>query len=696
MLKDTLIVISVWFLGSAPIVAFGQPSESPLLALEEVQVTARKREETLQNIPLAVTAFDQDFLERSGISDLSDLQLYQASLNIGPYPNNNASLTLYIRGIGTVDAEVITRDGGVGVYVDGVYLGRSQGLAMDMMDTRRVEILRGPQGTLYGRNTIGGAVNVISNAPSGEFGFKQYLTYGSWHQARTKTVVDLPALNHVSTKLVYLNSKHEGWVNNDGNGPNYNEEDKEGIQASFLWSPTDSLAVGYSYENSTVLATGPHFQNNLISARREKQSAMPADFPFDPKAKTKAHRVNIDWSVADQLEFKSISSYRELDSREYQDYQMSFGFPFQLQRDLEHEQWSQEFQLAGKYLDGQLDLMTGLYYFEEDAFELDAQMFGAPFRLTRSVEVNNRSSAIYSQVIYRPEALNDKLGVALGLRYTEDKRSAERLAGGTDVTKPPGKGAETYTNTDPTLTIDYSFDEAVMVYGRLASGYRSGGFNSSDDDISKGFDSESLLTAELGLKAELVNGRVRFNAAVFSTDYQDIQITINAGLPTDVSTINGGEATVDGAELEITTAVAQGLLFTVNAVWLDAGFDEPIIDPLTGADVTSANPYRFSPDYIYNVILDYTTNRTVVGTFNIRANHHREDDQYAYSLREGYSTTDLRVTLSDIPDTGSGELSLSLWSKNIFDKKYVLSRVFETADAYGEPVSYGIDVNYFY
>jgi len=390
--------------------------------LEEVIVTAQKREETLQDAPIAISALNEGQLEQRGITGLGDLMEGAIpTLKIQPFPNNPATLIISMRGVGVANAGQVTREGGVGVYVDGVLMGRAQGLGIDLVDLARVEVLRGPQGTLYGRNTIGGAVNMIPQKPTGEFGFKQTFDYSSdYDQFKSITHVNLPSLNGLNSKISYLKSDHDGYVENPDNGrphrENYNAFDKEGFRIALNWEASDSVLVDYTYDKSESDVTQNYFQlkspGNLFTYSADSglvpsladipgliggaaTGAFLANlrpFPEDPKGfndtarssnhlypnvvEAEGHALHVAWDINENLTFKSITSYRELDQETNTNYGGVFGIGLSSLEDdgtvIEQSQFSQEFQFVGSAMDGKLEYVTGLFYYNEKAEEYSA------------------------------------------------------------------------------------------------------------------------------------------------------------------------------------------------------------------------------------------------------------------------------------------------------------------------------------
>jgi len=354
-------------------------AEPQLLMLEEIVVTARKRDELMQDIPLAVTAMNGDQLDTQGLFSLQDFGKGAIpTLRVQEFPNNPSTLVVSIRGIGQTDAGQVTREAGVGIYVDGVYLGRSQGLGAELADIQSVEVLRGPQGTLFGRNAVGGAVSFTTRAPSGELGLEQTIGAGSDGYVKALTRLSLPEVAGVSAKIDYMQNQRDGWVDNSAPGEeDYGAYDRDGYRVSLSWDAADTLNVRYAYDDSSVGATqnynqiisDPFFFNggNTETTRQEQtRFAMPLQASTTDQT---GHALIAAWDVSDELTIKSISSYRELDEQSYTNYGGSFGVGLLIDSKVEQSQLSQEIQFIGTALDNSIDYAAGVYYYEEDVRE---------------------------------------------------------------------------------------------------------------------------------------------------------------------------------------------------------------------------------------------------------------------------------------------------------------------------------------
>ncbi|WP_339676010.1 TonB-dependent receptor [uncultured Zhongshania sp.] len=380
-------------------------------ALEEVIVTAQKKAESLQDTPISLTAFGEERLEIDGISNLGDIGSKVPSLTIEPFPINNATLRIFIRGIGLADVQV-TQDPPVGIYVDGVYIARSTGTALDVAELQRIEVLRGPQGTLYGRNTTGGAINLITKRPTTDvFEFKQKFTVGNRGLFTSKTSANIPISDTLAAKVAYLRTQSDGFIENTGPGGDFGDKEVEGYRVDLRWDISDSMTLDYAYDNSDFeyynymyQSINPAIQNKgqaePIREFAVSQSKHSAD-RFSSMATTRnfeASTTEIDGHSFiltkdfENMQFKYIGAYRELRDASYADLGGGLGsedyrvdsneycgpsvtaangtdcLPLVIPV-ISQEQFSHEFQLSGSLFNDSLDYILGAYYFEEEATE---------------------------------------------------------------------------------------------------------------------------------------------------------------------------------------------------------------------------------------------------------------------------------------------------------------------------------------
>tara|TARA_R110002167_G_scaffold20049_10_gene73806 strand:+ start:7025 stop:9541 length:2517 start_codon:yes stop_codon:yes gene_type:complete len=394
-------------------------------ALEEVIVTAQKKAESLQDTPISLTAFGSERLEIEGISSLGDIGSKVPSLTIEPFPINNATLRIFIRGIGISDAQ-ITQDPPVGIYVDGVYIARSTGTALDVADLERIEILRGPQGTLYGRNTTGGAINLITKKPTTDtLEFKQKLTFGNRDLFTSKTMVNIPLTDTLAVKLAALQTMQDGHVANDGPGGDFGDRDVGGFRFDLRWDISDTLALDYAYDKSDFDYYNSQYQHvrkrTPISGSQADLVDASAYSSYSPSRQQSVSTIaNFEQSSTDieghaftltkefdHVQLKYIGAFRELYDQSYADLGGGKGLEpgqdphgngntskkvFRLDSNeycgqaaefvlgagqctplvypkVSQEQFSHELQLSGDAFDGSVDYIVGAYYFEETAQE---------------------------------------------------------------------------------------------------------------------------------------------------------------------------------------------------------------------------------------------------------------------------------------------------------------------------------------
>lgn len=695
------------------------------LALEEVLVTAEKRESSLQETPISLLAFSSERLERFGIGDLGDLAGLAPNVTMSPFPNSRSSMVVFMRGVGNNDSQT-TQDPAIGVYVDGVYIARSVGLTGDVADLERIEILRGPQGTLYGRNTTGGAINMITAKPSDEFGVSQKLSFGNRDFWQSLTKLETGKHQGVAAKVTYMESSHEGWVKNTGAGDNFGEEKKKAGRVALRWDASDSVTVDYAYDFSEI--DGPqHFYQKTrtliplpsltVPASEERQESGTWWKPVEPSStEISGHTLIVTWD-SPLGEFKSITGYRELEETTHQDYGGGDQF-FEANVEVEQDQFSQEFQLVGD-IGTSVRYVAGLYYFEEESYEsevdfsLNPMVFPPTYPQSegRQIDSDAKAYAVYGQATWTPEALESKLDVTLGARYTVDKRSARKnsiyFVGGEQ------SGSDDWSNFNPSITVDYNWTDELSTYAKVVTAYKAGGFNtrSTEAGFQPPFDEEEMTSYELGLKSSWLNNRVSVNAAVFRADYTDMQtqqITDNSTIfLTDV--YNVGEAQIDGFEIDMMAVLLRGLTLQLSYGYTDADFVEYIDQrggsPTFGQDISAGAKMPYAPENNYSVGLDYQRGigsgaNTALLTASL--DYSWTDERYGTAVNDDiegfflddYGIVNARLALSEM-SVGDGELEVAFWGRNLNDEDYKVHSIslgVYHAAVFGEPKSFGFDV----
>ena len=703
--------------------------------LEEVIVTAQKREESLQETPISLQVFDNQQLETKGINNIADLQTNVPSLQIAPHPNSAATSRIYMRGIGNSDDQV-TQDGSVAVYMDGIYIARSQGLAMDIADIQRIEVLRGPQGTLYGRNATGGAINYISVEPNlNSLEFKQQVTLGNRDLLRAKSSINLPLGETVAARLSFLRVKQDGFIDNEGSGVDrFGDTDRTAWRADVLWQPLDNLSIRYAYDRSniddtpTFFAAAPFYPQQ--ADRPTKGSPSVRDLDRNDIV-AQGHSLTATWDIDDNLTLKSLTAFRNLDNSQNEDFLTGIPasklVPVQKNNSRAYQnQLSQEFQLIGDTMDRRLEYTLGAYFLREQGRNASnsatntALLYGLdPVAVANATSITwqpatkttfeNRAYAVFGQGTWTPPVLEDKLHITAGARWSKDQREAMRLAFNTTTRQyEQGEGDRSYNNFSPSLVVAYDLNSDMNVYGKIVRGYKTGGFNiraSSTERFEDGFAPEKLTSYELGLKSQLFDNRIRFNTAIFLADYDDIQFNLQSNplnaRQTDV--LNAGKATIKGLETELTALLFTGLTLNLNYSYLHASYDD--VQQL-GRD-TSAQ-YRFinTPNHSYAVDLSYQFPSLPFGELSADIGYAWQDNIFAAPqvnrgryVIDDYGLLNARLTLSNLKMLG-GDMRVALWGKNLRDEEYYTS-LFQlnggnTGASFGAPRSYGVDFIYQY
>lgn len=718
--KNLAVLVSAGFIAGFPYVG-------ALAAIEEVIVTAQKREESIQETPIAITSLSADVLQNRGAVSYDSVVKASPSITFTTYPSSSNTLILFMRGQGVSDVMQVTAEGAVGLYQNGFYIARPQGSTFDLADVERVEILRGPQGTLYGRNTTGGAVNLISKAPSGELGLKQTLSFGSRDLFRSLTVVDLPAWQGMSSKISWLKSSKDGYVRNSGSGHDFGEQAQQAGRLALQWEVSDHLMVDYFFEKGELDSTPLYYQNATWSdtAVIGPQGAYiypDASHPLDRTARPvdlelstsdyEGHGLTLSWDISDSLAFKSLTGYRELNWDAYMDYVEAFAFvagpsfmiPLSYQTDdfVRQHQFSQEFQLLGDALDGRVEYLVGAFYSRESAShaqQLRIATFGAV--TDKDVTAKAESHALYSQIFWTPPVLEDKLKLSLGARYTEDDRKAKRFLAANGAVLEQGAFIEkTYKRFNPAFIVNYTWSHDISTYAKVSTGYRAGGF-SEGAPIGRfePYSPENVTAYELGLKSYWFDQRLRLNMAFFESRFKDMQIDFQVD-PADASVIqaqNAGEATVRGAEVELLFAPTGDLTLTLDYAYLNPEFDEvealagtafdPAVNPASpytvGQNIKGLFSFPQSPKHTVSLAADYTAYRFEHGSISLHLNYRFQSQTYTtYSTGSDVPGRDLysnpsygvwngRITTTFELERGS-ELKLSAWGKNLTDKEYPL------------------------
>jgi len=589
--------------------AFGQDG---VTESEELVVTARRTEESLQEVPASVSAFSSEQLERIGATDSTGLQGAVPNLNIVQGRGSSNATNIYIRGVGQPDA-LQTFDPAVGFYVDGVYYSRIRGTQMDLLDIERVEVLRGPQGTLYGKNTIGGAYSVVTRRPGQDPHGLFQVTVGDYGQLESRIAASGPLTDNFAIGGALFGAARDGYVTNPVTGEEYNNRNAWGGRFQAAWDVTPNFnldfAVDYAEEDNALTMGQAVSSLTTIIGVPIPAGAVPNPLPeFDftaratpglPNSSVMDHggvSLHADWELSDNITLRSITAYRNLNYTDYVDIDATALELGDVLVDVDQDQTSQEFQAIWE--GERWTTIGGLFYMQENVAShqeayaddlLGAFLGGGTFLRTVDDDLQTTSVAAYLNTTYQ---LTDRLSISGGLRYTEEEKDYFRTTSTfssnvlftANPARPPVNITDTWDDLSGLLSIDYQLNDDFLLYGRVAQGFKSGGFNGRANNPGEEapYDPETVTSYEAGFKSDWFDGRLRANFAAFYNDYRDFQARVSnlttdpgTGLPSiELSVLNAGQLEISGAELELVYNPVDALRLDAQIGYLNAEYGE--------------------------------------------------------------------------------------------------------------------------
>ncbi len=663
--------------------------------VEEVLVTAQKRTERLQDVPIAISALTASQLESRNILSVADLSAIAPNLSVSTMPGGSTGSQISIRGAVTTNPALFW-DTAVGMYVDGVYIGKTTGSVMKMVDLERVEVLRGPQGTLYGRNTMAGAVNFITRKPAGEFSGEAFLSLGTDNERITKLAMDLPKVGIASMSFGLRTEDRDGWVKTTPGSSVSELNNANQLQGRFALNLDfgPNFKADYRFDMSDVDQAPAHSQlvrvnlpylSNFVKTVRQETATV--DGKLEEVSKVKGHAVTLEWKLDDNNTLKSITSHRSMDWRDALDLDGSDLAIAHTQRISDYSQKSQELQWIGSM--GKANYVVGAYWFKDDGYTNNPQQYFQEFGPAAEALYDSqygfgtKSTAIFGQVDYK---LDDRWTLTGGLRRTEETKSISRFLSSNayGVLIPSGTAAEAdFSATTAMAVAAYKLNDATNVYAKFAEGFKSGGFNGEEGnpaELATLFRPEQQKTYELGLKTNFDQGRGQLNVALFENKVDDLQLSIFTATGAAASVIrNAGKATVRGLELEVGYAPSRALRLNASYGYLDGKYDE-FFDG--GQNVANNRAFVHAPKHSFSVSADWLMAQTAWGPLRLQADYTYRSSFYTYAYQldganpgaavakdsqvSGYGMLNGRLILSDIK-TGTGKAQLALWGRNLTD-----------------------------
>jgi iron complex outermembrane receptor protein len=622
--------------------------------LEEIIVTARKVEEKLQDTPISVTAFTGDALDQRQIFTTEALKQVTPNLqftsNTTLAGNNNSSV-IFIRGIGQTDP-TSTVDPGVGLYIDDVYMGQSVGGTLDFRDIAGVQILRGPQGTLFGKNTVGGAILLTTKDPGDEFGGNFRGGFGSDNLKNFFVAVDVPFSDQVKSRLSFGTRNRNGYVTRVQTGEDLGDTDTYTGTAKIIWTPTDQLEIKgkFDYTNSDENGNPFVFAASNEAATFQRVASQDAgcpgvvfpvsgpvplipddrcandfqnkgpyknngSYPIESKLENWGVSLHLTYDFNDLIMLKSITAYRELDWQGIRDADNTPLTILHTDYDSSGDQLSQEFQFL--YSGDSIQGVVGLYYYEEEIKDIVyVQLNPPPPGIQEDSDNNitdNDNWAVFTQWNWNA---TDQLSLTLGGRYTEDTKGSIpdqfNYADPSVKYLPVMLYEETFTAFTLSASASYRWNENIMTYFSYSEGFKGGGWNShfnrpqtpAEIAMFQSFDPEEAETYEIGVKLDLLENTLRINSAVFTTDYADLQFTYRVGVAPYLA--NAGAASIDGFEIEATWVPTENWFIEGGLGYLDTSVDSLNEIAGTAIGVEVGNVLPFSPEWQASLGVGYT------------------------------------------------------------------------------------------
>lgn len=747
----------------APTAAFSQTAGEPAAAeaeswIDDVVVTAQRREQTVQNTAAAISALSGETLAEDRIMSLEDVASRTTSLSYTAISGLDQEFN--IRGVTNTRLDSPSADQSIGVFIDDVYAGRPGLFNFDLFDVERVEVVRGPQGVLLGRNVVGGAINVLTARPEFTPSAGMSISAGNYNEAHLRGHVTGPITEDLAGRLSLQSRNRDGY--NYDILHNRDLDDLRSFQArgQLLWAPdaspwTARLIVDYTADESNgghqvaTAGTGPWSQARaqigaILGRPLDVRESLPQHPIFAGETQERPQgldreafgvTVHVDRDIGDFATLQTVIGYRHGEAYSLYDQtgvgpRNGFGvqpaliFATPVNEEEDATQFSQEVRLISNPVDVGFDWIVGAYHQQDDVDKIDHFWGEAPNAALDAVtgeslwdnRAESRSYGVFGQLGYR---FNDQWRLVGGLRYSVDEKSGDVTAtaiatgdaynpGGTVPLSPLGAGllagqsfsasySDDWSEWTPQATLEYRPNDAMLFYATYSIGYKGGGFEDTPANAAAAaisYDPETVTNIEFGAKLDILNGRGRINAAVFSMDYDDLQVT-----QTDTNclcsvTDNAASAEIRGIELETQFAVTRDLMLFVNATWLDTEYIE-FVDSL--GNNNEGNFLQRTPEYQYSIGAEYTTDLgSMTDALSFRVNYNYRGEMFwspnNTQYEEAYGLLDARVAFTP----NEGQWQLALWGRNLEDQVYRTQVNYALGDEVsriGAPRTYGVELS---
>src|SRR5690554_2109227 len=695
------------------------------VSLEEVIVTAQKREQDMQDTPISIQAFNAEAMQKQNINDINDAAQYMPNVSVVESQGGSTGATIGIRGSIAMNPQ-ISLEPTVGVYVDGVFIAKNVGGLFDVAELERIEVLRGPQGTLYGKNTIGGAVNLVTRKPGEEFGGTVKVKAGNYNYTDAFVSVDTGKFGDVASFNIAVSKrdrdgfyKNTAAASNPGVAKRFKELDSTSARIAGLFDVSDELSLYYTFDMNekdntpTFGQYDPFIPGTVGKTNDSRRSQGGLDGTYYDKSQSQGHAFHVTWDMTDILTFKSITAYREMKFKDSTDfdgqsggyaplptpplYQTTGIMQFHAARKASAEQYSQEFQIIGST--DSVDFVAGLYYFNENTDAenpFDIGFSGFPQQIDNAYGINSESVALFGQADW---AVTDGLILTAGIRFNYEEKEAymqrtdnTSFFGGASMNSTAGKlhAKDDWTNVSPMAAISYMWDNGINTYFKVSQGWKAGGFNgesgadvanglTAEDVFKQSYKPEKVTSYELGMKARWWDNRIQTNVALFHDRLDDLQVPKFLGAYTAM--YNAGKAVRQGVEVDLIMQITHGLSANINYGYLHSSYKTY---KQGGIERKDAVRFPFSPKHTGSVGLQYIADLSAgelqmridySGTSNFFVNEDRATGTAEASRVRGHGIVNARVALAEMPVGKNQTLEVGLWGKNLGNTEYRLNGI---------------------
>ena len=708
--KALPIAISLAISAFASPAAFAQAAKDAPVAdpnkLETVVVSAQRRDEEMQKVPISITTINAAELEQKQVRRLEDVKFDVPNMVIEPNTGTSSGAKIFMRGVGT-DESLFSADPSVAIYIDDVYIPRQTGAMFDLFDVQRIEVLRGPQGTLYGRNATGGAIRYVTVKPTGKEKFEIDGRIGNLGRQDIRASIGAKLGENLDATFAVMSKNRDGYLTDITNSRKVNDEQVYGARASFAMNFGASTRATLALD-SVKQRSGPTYASGIIDAATAA-TLIPARAVNNADGNLLTIETNLPNGINDLdqsgisfvtstdlggMDWRNILAYRKMDNLLYIDLDGSAATRFHLYQDQKQSQNSYESQLVSSGA-GPLKWTGGLFLFNEKNDQPTRQDIFATGS-TNFINQKTNASAGYGQAEFNFNPVWKATG---GLRYSKETKNLSIISIRTNGTEAFRLGKkDSWSKTDWRLSVDGQLDRDVLAYASAATGFKSGGFNGRAGSLAAftTLKPETVTAYEIGLKTTLADGRMRFNINYYLNDYKDLQLTAFDSTGASVLT-NASSATLKGVEAEVLAQVTREWQFSANIGTIDGKYK----------DYSAANAATFAGKQLKQAPKQQwglgTSYRLPVGSdsivFNANAKH--VGDHYQ-NLANSELIKTRSYTLADARagyEAKGGKWAVALWGKNLGDKKY-FTGAFDIpglliADAYiNVPRTYGVDFRY--